>query len=453
MKVLATLDRTTRAEEETSPAGSPSAHRYTYAAVFLFTLILYFRPHEAYPGIPLLAGIAFWSAAITLLVYICSQLNYSGSLTFLSPEVKCALLLAVLGLLSVPIARDPTLAWNTFSDPFIKVMAVFIVLANVLTNEQRIRGLMWLGIGIGGYLSYQTYELYNQGVFSVEGYRVTPDFGGMFGNPNDMSIHLVMFIPISFTLALASRTFLGKLVFYVAAGIMAVAISLTQSRSGFIGLVAIVLALIWKLGRGRRVKAMLAASICTVLFLAFAPGNYGVRVLSIFDFSLDATGSASQRREALDRSILVTLRNPQGVGIGNSSLFGLRDLETHNAYTQISSELGWIALGGYVVFLVYPMRRLSKIEKEMSDTGTKTMHYYMIVGTHAAIIGYMVSSFFASVAYLWYVYYPVAFAIGLRGIYEARDSSTARGEAEQATAGQEQRARNLSKRRRYRIPR
>lgn len=399
---------------------SITTHRYTYIAVFLFTIIVYFRPHEAFPESSPLQEIAFWTAAATLLIYIFTQLNYSGSLTKLSTEVKCVLVILFFAFVTIPIARDPGLAWKTFNELFVRVAVIFIVMANVLSNPKRIKGLMTLGIAIGVYLSYQTYELYNQGVFNVEGYRVAVDFGGMFGNPNDMSIHLAIFIPISFTLALASRNVVGKLVFYLAAGIMAVAISFTQSRSGFIGLVAIALVLIWKLGRGRRVKALLAASFCTLLFLAFAPGNYGIRVLSIFDSSLDATGSSSERREALDRSILVTLRNPLGVGLGNSPVFGLRNLETHNAYTQVSSELGWIAFGAYVVLLVYPLRRLSKIENEMSDSGEKTVLYYMIVGTHAGIIGFMTSSFFASVAYQWYVYYPIAYAIGLRSIYEAQ---------------------------------
>jgi hypothetical protein len=41
------------------------------------------------------------------------------------------------------------------------------------------------------------------------------------------------------------------------------------------------------------------------------------------------------------------------------------------------------------------------------------------VGLQASLIGYMVSSFFASTAYLWYVYYLVGYAVCLRRMYEA----------------------------------
>jgi hypothetical protein len=47
--------------------------------------------------------------------------------------------------------------------------------------------------------------------------------------------------------------------------------------------------------------------------------------------------------------------------------------------------------------------------------------YYLAVGLQASLIGYMVSSFFVSVAYLWYVYYLVGFAVALRRIYQSRE--------------------------------
>ena len=43
--------------------------------------------------------------------------------------------------------------------------------------------------------------------------------------------------------------------------------------------------------------------------------------------------------------------------------------------------------------------------------------YYLAIGLQAALIGYMASSFFASVAYQFYAYYLVGYAICLRRIY------------------------------------
>jgi hypothetical protein len=49
--------------------------------------------------------------------------------------------------------------------------------------------------------------------------------------------------------------------------------------------------------------------------------------------------------------------------------------------------------------------------------------YYLAMGVQASIIGYMVASFFSSVAYQWYIYYLVAYAVCLRRIYEGKRES------------------------------
>jgi hypothetical protein len=39
--------------------------------------------------------------------------------------------------------------------------------------------------------------------------------------------------------------------------------------------------------------------------------------------------------------------------------------------------------------------------------------YFLIVGVRSTLIAYLVVSFFGSIEYLWYLYYPVAYAISL----------------------------------------
>ena len=57
--------------------------------------------------------------------------------------------------------------------------------------------------------------------------------------------------------------------------------------------------------------------------------------------------------------------------------------------------------------------------RETFETRSNSHYYYLAVGLQASLLGYMVSSFFLSVAYVWYVYYLVAFAVCLRRLYEA----------------------------------
>ena len=58
-------------------------------------------------------------------------------------------------------------------------------------------GLMWLSLSIGIYLSYTALDLYMRGELKVEGYRVEVEVSGLFGNPNDMALHLVTMTPMA----------------------------------------------------------------------------------------------------------------------------------------------------------------------------------------------------------------------------------------------------------------
>ncbi|MGD9562326.1 MAG: O-antigen ligase family protein [Pyrinomonadaceae bacterium] len=395
-----------------------NGHSFTFAGIFFFTLVLYFRPYELIPALSGFDSIAWIAAVATLAIYLPTQITVEGSLTALPIEIKCILFMTAWALLTIPIAKDPALAWATFNDTFIKVVLIFIVMVNTLRTPLRIKALMWLGIGVGLMLSWQAVDLYMKGEFHTEGYRVSVDFGGMFGNPNDMSIHLVMFIPLAVALGAAARNLGAKLFFFISAVVMTAGSFVTQSRGAFLGLVAVSAVLVWKMGRRQRLKATLIAGLVGVTTILLAPGNYGIRILSIFLPSLDPVGSSDQRTDLLWRSILVSLRNPWGIGMGNFEIVGVYNLGTHNGFTQVSAELGLLAFAAYLIILLNPVRKLNLIEQQLIGRADPSWIYYASIGLQASIAGFIVSSFFSSVAYHWYVYYPVAYAIGVRRIYQ-----------------------------------
>jgi O-antigen ligase len=317
----------------------------------------------------------------------------------------------------MPIAKDPGLAWEKFNDPFIKAVVIFIVLINVVRTRKRLMGLMWLSLGIGVYLSFAALDMYLKGQFNVEDYRVGVDVGGMFGNPNEMAMHLVMMTPLAITLGIAAKSSLLRYTYFGMAVLFIGANMVTFSRGGFLGLMAVGAVLAWKLGRRQRLNVTIASVVIGGVIILAAPGNYGLRMLSIFIPGLDAVGSSDQRKELLERSLLVTARNPWGIGIGNFPIVGIRNLQSHNAFTQVSSELGILGLMAYLIFMISPFRKLSAIERTLFERNNANWFYYLAIGLQASIIGYMVSSFFASVAYNWFIYYLIAYAVAFRRIY------------------------------------
>lgn len=393
-------------------------HTFSYIGLYLFSFMVFFRPYELIPGLGFLSATAFYFALATLLIYIPTQLTTEGNLTFLSTEVKAILALTFLSLLTMPIAKSPGLAWETFNDPFIKAVLMFIVMVNVIRNRRRLMGMIWLSLSIGIVLSYFALDMYLKGEAKLEGYRVEGKIQGMFENPNEMAIHLVMMLPLAITLGLASRNKIMKIIYFSAALILLSATFVTYSRGGFLGLMASLGVMAWKLGRKSRLKVSLASIAAGILMLILAPGNFGIRVLSIFIPGLDEAGSADQRRELLERSILVSLRNPWGIGIGNFPIVGIQNLQTHNVYTQVSSELGILGLFAYLIFLISPFRKLGAIERTLFAKKEFDWFYYLAIGLQASIIAYMVSAFFASVAYNWFAYYLIAYAVAFRRIYQ-----------------------------------
>ncbi|MBV9241751.1 MAG: O-antigen ligase family protein [Acidobacteria bacterium] len=395
-----------------------NGHLLTYALLYAFSVIVLFRPYEILPGFEWLAFSAFYVGVATLAIYFPSQLATEGNLTKLSTEVKAVLAMTLIAFLLIPISVDPGTAWETFNDPFIKAVAIFVVLVNVVRTRRRLMQMMWLSFGIGIYLAACAVDYYMQGKFSVEDYRVAvTDVKGIFGNPNEMALHFVMMTPITLCLALASKNKVWKVIYFAATALFVAANMVTYSRGGFLGLLAIAATLAWKLGRKHKLHTLIGSVLAIGVTIAASPGNYGLRMISIFIPSLDPVGSSDARRELLERSLLVTARNPWGIGIGNFPIVATQNHQTHNAFTQVSSELGIAGFVAYMIFMIAPFRRLRAIERRQFDANDLNWFYFMSIGLQASIVGYWVSSFFASVAYNWFIYYLLAYAVAFRRIY------------------------------------
>jgi O-antigen ligase len=396
-------------------------HSLSYLGIFLFTLVLYFRPYELFPALAAFSSLALFLAVATLAIYLPTQFALEGNVTATPVEIKLVLALTLMAIVSIPLGISAAGSWETFTDVYIKAVLMFIVIVNVVRTDRRLDGLLWLALAVGVMVSFNAVQDYRTGTMAVDGYRVEGTGRGMFGNPNDMALHLVMMTPIAFALLLRSRAISQKLIYGAVALLMIAGNMLTFSRAGFLGLGASFAVMVWKLGKGRRLVVMTAAAVSALAFIAVAPGNYGLRIASIFIPSLDPVGSSQMREGHLIQSVLVTLRHPlTGIGMGNFGMWSAHGQVTHNAYTQVSAELGLLALAIYVAFIVYPYWQLSKVESETwGDAGAKK-YYYLSVGIQAAIAGYMVTSFFASVAYQWYIYYLIGYAVCLRRVYRTR---------------------------------
>lgn len=395
-------------------------HAFSYGALFLFTLILYARPAEFYPS-RLTASIALLVGIATLGFFIPTQLSLEGTVTARPREVNLVLIFCLTGLLSIPLAINQQEAWAEFSGTFIRCIVIFIVMVNVVRTEARLKGLLFLAMAAGIWLSFEAINDYRLGLMTIEGYRAAGRGTGIFGNTNDMALHLVTVLPISVALLFGTKGVARKLLYGAFAAVMIAAIVLSYSRGAFIGMLIALLFIAWKLGHRRRLEIVFAVLSFAGVIVLLAPDKYGSRLLSIFIPSLDPEGSADARRGELFRSIYVALRHPLlGIGMGNyQPEMSYRGLVTHNSYTQVAAEMGMTALACYTMFIGTPLRKLGQIARETFETRRDSRFYYLTLGLQASLIAYLVSSVFLSVAYVWYVYYLVGYAVCLTRMYES----------------------------------
>lgn len=397
-------------------------HSIAFVGVCLFTFFLYLRPNELFPEIFGTTPIIKFIAIGTVLAYAASKVSYGEPLTIWPTEVKMVMVLVVLSIVLMPFAAAPGESWEFFNDTFSKVVLIFILMVNLLDSHKRILAIFNLVLVGGLWIAYGAIQTYIEGKYMLVAKgitRIAGVGGGMFGNPNDLANALDMLIPLAIGLGLC-RKGLMRWVYFGCAGFLAVGVLITFSRGAFLGLMTLGGFLILKLFRGQKIKMVFIAA-CAVLFLMVAaPGGFSGRISSIFDQEQDKTGSASERQELLKRGLVILAARPLGVGLANYHQYSLKEQKAHNGYIEISGELGLLGLIAYMILNFKPVSRLRKLERELqeSEEGRTSEAYYLNICVQSVLVAYVVCSMFASIQYFWYLYYPVAYAIGLCRVYE-----------------------------------
>lgn len=437
---------------ETEPVQPPGARGFrerrdwAFLGLQLFTALLYVRPQDTFPPLAVIP-LAEIAAVLALTAMIVSRISRGEAVTRTTPELIGVVTLGALMILLAPFSIWPTGSLMTFTDLYAKVLLIFVLILNTLTGPTRLKQFTWTIVIATSYIGFRAVFDYVRGVNLIENGRVQGAVGGMFHNPNDLALNMVAVLPLAALLALRSERLTGRLVAAAGGFLMVGATIATHSRSGFLGLVAMLLILAWQLGR-RRPGFIPAAIVAVVVVLPFTPASYWERVASITDDDKDASGSREARRTLLQEGWNVFIDRPMtGVGAGqfvNYNPPGRLEtwLETHNVVLQVASELG---IAGVAVFLFLvgrgllaghqarrllpralgrPVRRrwgpdapnrpavITPAEGAFIEAHTAALT--------AAIAGWFFSALFASVAYHWTFYYLLALAIAPRVILRER---------------------------------
>lgn len=430
-------------------AAAEMRDRVAYRALLAFTLVLFVRPQDVIPVLdPLHLAEVFGTFGIVALAV--GRLNRGLPVTTITLELGAVLAFAGVMLGTAPFSIWPGGSVGVVTDLFSKVIVVFVLIINTLTTRARFERFVNVVVVSCSYVAVRAVLDYGMGLNLVEDGRVQ-GAGGLFGNPNDMALNLVAFLPLAIILALGRAKPALKAVLAIGTPAILAAIIFSKSRGGTLGLVGMVVVLLFHIRRVRPgvAAAVVAVSLVTVPLL---PASFTQRMSSIIHPEEDTTGSREARKRLLKEAWHAYLDHPVlGLGAGQFHNYNPSDREetwreAHNAWLQVASELG---TGGLLVFAIMvgsgftagvqasrALRRARvkrKRNRPKDETSRLTARREPLELYAAAVLasltGWLIAAMFASVAYYWTLYLVLGLAITLREIVRREVAAAPRVES------------------------
>jgi len=285
-------------------------------------------------------------------------------------------------IICIPFAFWPGGSFALMQDVWSRAFLAFLLVAGcVLTVDQAKTIFKTIGYSVG-VLSITALVL--RGVDKTGRLGL---LGTRYEDANDFAWTLILgFCFLTFLIVRGSRS--QKLIALLLSATILLALVKTGSRGGMIGLGMLGLVGFFQSSRAVRIKLAFAIPVLLVLLYAAASPELRGRYTTLFGSGEDYTGrylgaeerlkaaatdSANTRWSLLRDSIYLTLRHPV-LGVGPKNFMPAQNelaisrgqsrgewRETHNTYTQISSEMGIVGLVIYLVFLYQCFKSLNSI--------------------------------------------------------------------------------------------
>ena len=165
-------------------------------------------------------------------------------------------------------------------------------------------------------------------------------------NPNGLGFVIIMTLPLLY-LVVKPDTTARRILFACLAAAMCYALVLSASRSGFLGFVFLALLAIWR--SKHRAGYLAVGIVVAIVGIGLMNDLQRERYVSIFSHSAKGGATAELRITGVIADFKVSLRRPLfGHGLGTSleanANFRGDALPSHNLYTEVAEELGYIGL-------------------------------------------------------------------------------------------------------------
>jgi O-antigen ligase len=396
-----------------------------FVALMAFTFVLLLAPQGFLPALaPLRLGLL--TAAVGITTYLIDRFLHRQPIMKLDREMAATACLVLWAILTLPLSYWPGGSLSLLLEAYFKTLAVFWLLANVVSTLPRLRAVAWglslmavplAASGVKGYVS---------GRFIGGGpvKRILAYDAPLTQNPNDLALMLNLILPLALALALCDGRPTRRMALAAIVALNAVAVILTFSRAGFITLTATFviygIKLLRRPERGWVIAALVVALACSPLL----PSGYRERLSTITDIHSDPTGSAQERWTDTMAALKFVARNPiVGAGVG-MNILALNDMrgpawkEVHNVYLEYAVDLGLPGLVLFLVILIGCVRATVSVMRRSKGAPALREMFLLAEGIQVSLFAFAVAGFFHPVAYHHYFYYVAGLALAARAACE-----------------------------------
>lgn len=390
---------------------------FAFKCLIFLTFIMFVAPMNFLPFL-MPFRLALVSAVLAIGAYLVSTVRARRPLSVMGSEVKIVLALFGFAIISVPGSKWPGGSYEYLNDTLLRSVIVFFLIANLLSSEARCRQFLWgLTLFTGFNAILGIYQFKTGAFMRGAGNRIIGGYSGLTANPNDLALAINLLIPFILYLYATSKSFAQRCIAGTVLGLGIICVVITFSRSGAVTLLGLVLWYLWTMQSKRRFKSVLAIAGLIMVVAMLVPSGYGSRLATSVNIEEDETGSANARLELLKAGLRNSVAHPFGVGLAMNNLLqkeeGLGWSPVHNAYLQVSTELGIIAAILYIVLLWKMMRSIQKVVAVALMSGND--HLAAIAkATEGGLIAFAIGAMFAPVAYNFYLYIVVGVGMAIK---------------------------------------
>jgi putative inorganic carbon (hco3(-)) transporter len=404
----------------------PVALVFPFAGVLLWAWIAFMNPHREAFGVAFDFPFNFYIAIATLGAWVISQEPKR-----LPAQALPVLIIAFAILFSITtyFAFDYEMSYERF-DKHIRTFVLLLIVMSLAFSRLRIQAFLWvIALSIG-------YFAVKGGGFILAtgavGARIYGPSGSMIADNNDLSLAIVMSIPILHYLRVTSANPVIKAACLFVMVMSVVAVIGTNSRGGFIGLAAVSLGFI--MFARPKFGAMLVPVAIAVGVWNYAPSSWFERIGTIKSYETDE--SAANRFAAWQTSTNLALDRPF-IGGGFSAIESekvdfrynktdwraseaaqekSRNRAAHSIFFQVLGDHGflglaiWLSMIGAGVFNILRVMTASRGHPEL--VWAKLLARALLI----SLMGYIAAGAFLSMAYYDVFLCMLALTVPLREI-------------------------------------